>query len=367
MRHDRPFKDIEVMSSATTRDIARILRLTPSCEGLEIENYSTPTVLIRLNSHTNSVDDKVPRLPSRSQGQQPRAPQQQQKSNTSRPQEIPNGAETTKPGSKPASGPFDPPDNDTAHALFMLAPGRDGARSMNQFAVASGAPGHAYLAPLAPQNRNTSPQVSSDNRGSIGSARGPSDDSIAFDESEQTRLNMRVKSKRNLSPATGQRRADEPPTRVPHNKKSKTNVAAINSGMNFTDESKTKLEDSEYKLHMADEEKRKNFLERNRIAALKCRRRKKQWLTNLQTKVEIFDTENDALAVQVTRLREEAVNLKTLLFAHQDCPVTQQQRLYGAFISQVVGPFNPQIDPYGIAAPMPNQVMAGQGLQQRFS
>ena len=103
------------------------------------------------------------------------------------------------------------------------------------------------------------------------------------------------------------------------------------------------------------------------IAALKCRQRKKQWLTNLQTKVEIFDTENDALTVQVTRLREEAVNLKTLLFAHKDCPVTQQQGLHGAFISQVVGPFNPQIDPYGIAAPMPNQIMAGQGVQQRFS
>lgn len=90
------------------------------------------------------------------------------------------------------------------------------------------------------------------------------------------------------------------------------------------------------------------------IAALKCRQRKKQWLTNLQTKVEIFDTENDALTVQITRLREEALNLKTLLFAHQNCPVTQQQRLHSAFISQVVGPFNPQIDPYRITAPILN-------------
>jgi ATF/CREB family transcription factor len=146
----------------------------------------------------------------------------------------------------------------------MLAQGRDGARSLNQFAVASGAPGHAYLAPVAPQNRNTSPQVSSVNRGSIGSARGPGDGNIALNESEQARLNMRAKSKGNHSPANGQRRADEPPTRVPPNKKSKTNAAAINSGMNFSDESKTKLEDSGYKLKMADEENRKNFLERNR-------------------------------------------------------------------------------------------------------
>lgn len=236
----------------------------------------------------------------------------------------------------------------------MLAQGRDGARSLNQYAVASSAPDHAYLAPVAPQNRNNSPQVSSVTEGSIGFARGPDVGNIALDESEQARLNMRAKSKGNPSPANGQRRGDEPLTRVPPNKKSKINAAAINSGMNFSDESRTKLEDRGYKLKIANEEKRKNFLERNRIAALKCRQRKKKWLTNLQTKVEIFDTENDALTVQVTRLREEALNLKTLLFAHQNCPVTQQQRLHSAFISQVVGSFNPQIDPYRITAPIPN-------------
>ncbi|WKT53893.1 hypothetical protein QSH57_004477 [Fusarium oxysporum f. sp. vasinfectum] len=278
-----------------------------------------------------------------------------------------NGAATTKPETEPVWGPFDPHDNDTANGLFMLAQGRDGAWSTDQFAVASGAPGHAHLAPVAPQNRNTSPQVSSVNGGSIGSARGMNDGGIASDESEQARPNMRGKGKRNPSPANDQRRADEPPTRAPSNKKSKTNAAAINSGMNFSNESKTELEDSGYNLKMAGEEKRKDFLERNRIAALKCRQRKKRWLTDVQTKVEIFNTENDALTVKVTRLREEAVNLKTLLFAHKDCPVTQQQGLHDAFISQVVGPFNPQIDPYGIAAPIPNQVMAGQGVQQRFS
>lgn len=220
--------------------------------------------------------------------------------------------------------------------------------------MASSAPDHAYLAPVAPQDRNNSLQVSSVTKGSIGSARGPDVGNIALDESEQARLNMRAKSKGNPSPANGQRRGDETPTRVPPNKKSEINAAAINSGMNFSDESKTKLEDRGYKLKIGDEENRKNFLERNRIAVLKCRQRKKQWLTNLQTKVEILDAENDALTVQVTRLREEALNLKTLLFAHQNCPVTRQQRLHSAFLSQVVGSFNPQIDPYRITAPIPN-------------
>lgn len=71
-----------------------------------------------------------------------------------------------------------------------------------------------------------------------------------------------------------------------------------------------------------DEDKRRNFLERNRQAALKCRQRKKQWLANLQAKVEFYGQENDSLTSQVSSLREEIVNLKTLLMQHKDCPVT---------------------------------------------
>ncbi|ORY76980.1 hypothetical protein BCR37DRAFT_389247 [Protomyces lactucae-debilis] len=74
-----------------------------------------------------------------------------------------------------------------------------------------------------------------------------------------------------------------------------------------------------------DEEKRRNFLERNRQAALKCRQRKKQWLQNLQAKVEFFGQENDQLTSQVTSLREEIVNLKTILLAHKDCPAARTE------------------------------------------
>ncbi|EEB05264.1 transcription factor Atf1 [Schizosaccharomyces japonicus yFS275] len=72
-----------------------------------------------------------------------------------------------------------------------------------------------------------------------------------------------------------------------------------------------------------DEDKRRSFLERNRQAALKCRQRKKQWLSNLQAKVEFYGNENEILSAQVTALREEIVSLKTLLIAHKDCPVAQ--------------------------------------------
>ncbi|CEP10161.1 hypothetical protein [Parasitella parasitica] len=68
-----------------------------------------------------------------------------------------------------------------------------------------------------------------------------------------------------------------------------------------------------------EESKRKHFLERNRQAALKCRQRKKQWLANLQHRVEFLSTDNEQLQSQATMLREEVINLKTLLLAHRDC------------------------------------------------
>ncbi|KAG0168571.1 hypothetical protein DFQ28_002534 [Apophysomyces sp. BC1034] len=76
-------------------------------------------------------------------------------------------------------------------------------------------------------------------------------------------------------------------------------------------------------LTVEEEEKRKNFLERNRLAALKCRQRKKQWLSNLQTKVEYLTNDNEQLQLQTNALRDEVVNLRTLLLSHKDCQITQ--------------------------------------------
>ncbi|GAA5864162.1 hypothetical protein JCM3774_001239 [Rhodotorula dairenensis] len=70
-----------------------------------------------------------------------------------------------------------------------------------------------------------------------------------------------------------------------------------------------------------EEEKRKNFLERNRQAALKCRQRKKAWLQSLQTKVELLTTDNDALQNTVNHLREEISSLRAILSAHANCPI----------------------------------------------
>ena len=64
---------------------------------------------------------------------------------------------------------------------------------------------------------------------------------------------------------------------------------------------------------------------------MKCRQRKKQWLNNLQAKVEYLTNDNEQLQVQSNTLREEIVNLKTLLLAHKDCTIAQQQQ-QGVFL-----------------------------------
>ncbi|KAF9200692.1 hypothetical protein BGZ49_009076 [Haplosporangium sp. Z 27] len=87
---------------------------------------------------------------------------------------------------------------------------------------------------------------------------------------------------------------------------------------------------------MDEEEKRKNFLERNRQAALKCRQRKKQWLANLQQKVEYLTTDNEHLQNQTSALRDEVIHLKALLLAHKDCPVAQANAAYAETMGTMV-------------------------------
>lgn len=59
--------------------------------------------------------------------------------------------------------------------------------------------------------------------------------------------------------------------------------------------------------------KRRNFLERNRQAALKCRQRKKAWLASLQAKVEYLQSDNESLQTTVEMLRSEVLYLKSQL------------------------------------------------------
>lgn len=302
--------------------------------------------------------------------------QQSQQNITSQPQEMSNGMDV-KP---PTTGQFDQHDaNDAANGLFLLAQARNNPQQTNHYAMASQMPVHAHPTQnmqMGGQSTDTSPHMANRNNGSISttSGRGVSEMSGYSDDNEQqSRPNTRGKGKRNSTQSTqqnGRRKAEEAPPKAPSSKKVKGNNGNIMQPEPQSDEEEgPDLSKDEYNANgkkMTDEEKRKNFLERNRVAALKCRQRKKQWLANLQQKVEIFTSENDQLSQQISSLREEIVNLKTILMAHKECPVSQQQGLTGIAMQQFIEGYGGQMNPYGMAAPMNGQqVMAGQGMQDR--
>uniref|UniRef100_A0A6I8Q421 Cyclic AMP-dependent transcription factor ATF-7 n=1 Tax=Xenopus tropicalis TaxID=8364 RepID=A0A6I8Q421_XENTR len=74
------------------------------------------------------------------------------------------------------------------------------------------------------------------------------------------------------------------------------------------------------------DERRQRFLERNRAAASRCRQKRKVWVCSLEKKAEELTTQNVQLNNEVTLLRNEVAQLKQLLLAHKDCPVTALQK-----------------------------------------
>lgn len=243
---------------------------SPNSQALFAQLASGGATPSTLDFHRTAISAAAKR--DQSNGGQPgpsSQPAQQPQSVTSQPQDMPAGTTAIKTETKPASGPFDPHDNDAANGLFMLAQGRNGVQNPNQFAVTSGAPGHAHPAPVPPPNMNTSPQMSSINGGSVGSGRGMSEGSNMSDESEHGRPNTRGKAKRNQPITNGRRKVDESPGKQPPNKKFKASNGGPPTDMDFSDdESKGKMDDGGSKSKMTDEEKRKNFLERNRYVSI---------------------------------------------------------------------------------------------------
>jgi len=193
------------------------------------------------------------------------------------------------------------------------------------------------------------------------------------DESDHQRPNTRGKGKKGA--VNGRRKAEETPVKAPASKKSKGNNGNANSSLMEpepqSDEEQLDMSKDEYNANgkkMTDEEKRKNFLERNRVAALKCRQRKKQWLANLQNKVEMYSNENDSLNTRISELQSEVVNLKTMLLSHKDCDVTRAQGLGGMPMQMMPGFDGQMQNPYGMAMNgQQQQILAGQGMGRRYS
>ncbi|OBT61234.1 hypothetical protein VE03_09652, partial [Pseudogymnoascus sp. 23342-1-I1] len=242
------------------------------------------------------------------------------------PRDAPNGDHAAQPKQQlqQQREPFAQHDaNDAANGLFLLA-----SQSRTN-SVGPGASGQYAMAPQVSVHAHPSGGASQPRELRNGSRGGGVSEGSEDSEGRSSSRVTRGKGRKGGSGA--RRKAEEPPAKGPPAKKGKHSAAQHYMEPEPPSEEED-VKQEEYNANgkkMTDEEKRKNFLERNRVAALKCRQRKKQWLANLQQKVEIFSSENDQLSSQLASLREEVIQLKTRLLAHKDCPVSQSQAMGG--------------------------------------
>ncbi|GAN05166.1 hypothetical protein MAM1_0084d04635 [Mucor ambiguus] len=82
----------------------------------------------------------------------------------------------------------------------------------------------------------------------------------------------------------------------------------------------TVSEDSE-----SEAESRQRSLERNRLAASKCRQRKKEWIDELAHKAEKMTRENEHLKQMLVQLKEETLYLKSQLIMHKNNDINTGQ------------------------------------------
>ncbi|KAF5670827.1 transcription factor atf21 [Fusarium denticulatum] len=80
-----------------------------------------------------------------------------------------------------------------------------------------------------------------------------------------------------------------------------------------------KEEDEDEDDGLDETEKRSKFLKRNRIAASKCRQKKKEWMRELEETKNELEGENTALQSQYTELMGELTTIKNQLMDHASC------------------------------------------------
>ena len=177
-------------------------------------------------------------------------------------------------------------DSEAASGLYLLAQATNNAQSNNQFAMPT-APANDMRNAQA-QSSETSPNMSKrasrNTNGSIGgsisgSVRAQSDMSNEHSDSADQKPTTRNRGKRTSTTkaggaANGRRKAEEPVSKPPASKKQKQSQAMSMSidmdGMDSDDNNNIDQNQDQYHENgkkMTDEEKRKNFLERNRSVA----------------------------------------------------------------------------------------------------
>jgi ATF/CREB family transcription factor len=177
--------------------------------------------------------------------------------------------------------------NDAANGLFMLAQAggqqqqqRNGQQNFGMPPQPQGQSQQNYHG--MQQDPNVDNRTAKNSVGSNMSGdteNGPGDYSDVGSETKPQARTARGKKGSAGKGANGKRKTDETPSK-PNNKRQRTSTSMDMEMEDEGDEDEGPMVDTHPDgKKMTDEEKRKNFLERNRVAALKCRQRKKQWLS----------------------------------------------------------------------------------------
>ncbi|KAL8929087.1 MAG: hypothetical protein Q9172_000630 [Xanthocarpia lactea] len=78
-------------------------------------------------------------------------------------------------------------------------------------------------------------------------------------------------------------------------------------------------------LSSAEDVRRSKFLERNRVAASKCRQKKKEWTQNLENRARELQKENHNLRMMLDSMRDEMLFIKSEMLKHTTCGCEQIQ------------------------------------------
>ena len=85
--------------------------------------------------------------------------------------------------------------------------------------------------------------------------------------------------------------------------------------------------------------KRSKFLERNRLAASKCRQKKKSWVDNLESRARELLSRNKALNMELASLRCEVQHVRLELAKHRNCDDSEIQEIMmqdGEYFAEVI-------------------------------
>ena len=116
--------------------------------------------------------------------------------------------------------------------------------------------------------------------------------------------------------------------------------------------------EQEQQARAEEDQKRNKFLERNRVAASKCRQKKKEWTSNLESRARTLQNERNQLSLMASSLKEEVLWLKGELLKHSTCDCERIRH----YLNREANHLAPGPIPRRVALPGLSQAMSSPSL-----